>query len=176
MHNNLNELNSFGDTEMAYASKELKAKVSEMIKDLAKKLGIKATVNISIKNYSKLDVNIKSCSVDLRQNILDTVQSRITQLEGQGCYPVFEMDQLQKVLNKNLKFVQCDEFPMSLEFDKSEPEKHFSGEALEFIKGVLAAIKCDYYNNSDYHTDYFDHAYYWSLSIGKNKGGFIHKV
>lgn len=161
---------------MAYASKDLKIKVSGMIKDLAKNLGLKANVNISIQNYSKLSVNIKSCSIDLQQNIIETVESRIKKLENEGCYSIHEMDKLQNILNKNRNFVQCDEFPTGIEFSSNDPELCFSGVALEFIKGVLAAIKCEYYDKSDLHQGYIDCAYYWNLNIGKNKGGFLHKA
>lgn len=159
---------------MAYASKELKEKVVSLIKDKAKEMNIKVELNVKIRNYSTLCVNIKGCSIDLKQNLIDTVSARIAELEESGCYSIFEMERLQKLLNENAnKGVDYHE-NYGLSFD-SELQKSFSGQALEFVKSVMDAIKCDYYDNSDPMTDYFDTAYYYDLSIGKNKNGLIVK-
>lgn len=160
---------------MAYASKELKQKVVSLIKEKAQEMKVKVDLNVKIRNYSTLCVNIKGCSIDLKQNLIDTITGRIAEMEASGCYGVFEMQRLEKFLNENTNRSGDYHETYGLSFDLNEPEKTFSGDALTLIKAVIDAIKCDYYDNSDPMTDYFNTAYYFDLSIGKNKNGLALK-
>lgn len=58
-------------------------------------------------------------------------------------------------------------------FSEYDLDHYFSGEALAFVTDVLTTIKCNYEDRSDLMRDYFDVSYYYQLSIGDNKNGFI---
>lgn len=47
-----------------------------------------------------------------------------------------------------------------------QPEKFYSGKALEFIKEISAEMEKGNYNNSDYMTDYFDINFYVNIQLG----------
>jgi len=160
---------------MAYASKELKAKVLGLIKDHAKKSNIKLSVSAKITNCTTLSVNVSACSIDLKGNLIETLTARIKEMESSGIYGISEYEQLQKCLMANVNRCVDDMEFYGLEFSDSKLDQCFSGEALAFVQELKKAVLCDYHNNSDPYTDYFDHAYYWDFYIGKNKGGFIHK-
>jgi len=157
---------------MAYATKEDKAIILAKIKDAAKELGIKATVTCSIKNLSTFKVNIKSCSIDLCANLIETCENKIASLKESGCYGVREMEELETRLVRNINARTRKE---SLEFSQHNIEKCFSGQALEFMIKVRDAITFDYSDNSDVYRDYHDVSYYWDLDIGNNANGFIVK-
>lgn len=53
-------------------SDNLKTKVLDLIKEQSKTLGINIRVTARIKDYSVLKVNIQSCSIDLKQNLIET--------------------------------------------------------------------------------------------------------
>lgn len=157
---------------MAYASKELKTKVMGLIKDIAKNCGVKLTASSKITNHSTLSVNISKCSIDLKANLIETLQKRIDDFDASGIYGVNEYNNVTNKLAK-IKDQTTDDMEWSgLEFG-NDLEKYFSGEALTVVKAIQDAILCDHYDHSDTMTDYFDTAYYWNLNIGKNKGGFL---
>ena len=149
--------------------------VISLIKEKTKDLKVKIELNVKVRNYSTLCVNIKGCSIDLKQNLIDTITGRIIEMEASGCYSVFEMQRLKKLLNENDNRSNEYHETYGLSFDLNEPEKTFSGDALDLIKGVIESIKCEYYDHSDPMTDYFNTAYYYDLSIGKNKNGLALK-
>ena len=55
----------------------LKSKVLGLIKQSATDLGVNLRVTARIKDYSALKVNIQSCSIDLKQNMLDTIKDKL---------------------------------------------------------------------------------------------------
>lgn len=157
---------------MAYATKEDKAVIMAKIKDVAKELDIKATVSCRIVNLSTFKVNIKSCSIDLCENLITTCEEKIASLKESGCYGVREMEELETRLVRNINARTRKE---SLEFSHNNLEKCFSGKALEFMTKVRDSILFNYHDNSNVYTDYHDVAYYWDLDIGNNNDGFIVK-
>ena len=160
---------------MAYATKELKTKVVNLIKDQAKAKDIKITLNAKIVHHSTLKVNISACSIDLRQNMIETLQNRMETMKKEGGYSVSEWNSLEKTLNENINATIDKMETYGLGFNLHYLDRFFSGDALALIRDVIKSIKCDHYDNSDYASDYFDTAYYWALSIGKNKGGLVVK-
>ncbi len=143
----------------------LKSKVLGLIKQSATDLGVNLRVTARIKDYSALKVNIQSCSIDLKQNMLDTIKDKLLNGRLLGT----DREYLQIVLS-NLE-QETDE-PQSLPCSEYKLDKLFSGQALELMEKLFASIRCDYYCNSDSARDYFDVAYYYELTIGKNKSGF----
>lgn len=160
---------------MAYANQELKTKVVNLIKDQAKAKQITVKLNSKIVHHSTLKVNISACSIDLRKNIIETLQARMDKMKKEGSYSIGEFNSLEKVLNENINATTDKMETYGLGFNLHYLDRFFSGEALSFIREVIKSIKCDHYDHSDYTTDYFNTAYYWDFSIGKNKGGFIVK-
>ena len=160
---------------MTYASKELKTKVVGLIKDQAKAKDIKITLNTKIVNYSTLKVNISACSIDLRTNLIQTLNARLDSMKQSGCYGVNEYETLEKALADNTNRTDENIEYYGLSFSTNYLDRYFTGEALNLVEDILKSIKCDFYDNSNPMVDYFDTAYYWDLSIGKNKGGFVHK-
>lgn len=146
-------------------SDNLKSKVMGLIKQSATDLGVNLRVTARIKDYSALKINIQSCSIDLRQNMLDTIKDKLVN----GCLLGSDREYLQRVLSD---LEQESEEPKSLPCSEYKIDKLFSGSALELMQKLYANIRCDYYCNSDAGRDYFDVAYYYSLTIGNNKAGF----
>lgn len=157
---------------MAYARKELKAKVLDLIKTHCAEKQIKIGVTAKIEHHSTLHVNVQSCTIDLVQNMIDTCTIRINGLKENGCYGVAEMQDLEYMLDIAKSNASNFENYRKIDLRHSEVEKYFSGEALSLVKKIKECIAVDYYNNSDVQSDYFDVAYYWSFYIGNNKGGF----
>lgn len=161
---------------MAYASKELKAKVIDLIKTEAKAKDIKITLNTKIVHDMRLVVNVSACSIDLKQNLLDTLQATLDKLKAQATVGSLEIQSLERMLKANLSRSDAESADYGLDFNVQYLDRFFSGEALDLVRAVVKSIKCDYFNNSDLASDYFDVSYYWDLKIGKNKGGFKVKV
>lgn len=160
---------------MAYASKELKTKVVGLIKDQAKSRDIKITLSSKIVNHSTLKVNISACSINLRNNLIQTLTERLNSMKVSGCYGVNEYERAEKALLDNTNMTDESMQLRGLNFSYNDLDQYFSGAALNLVEDIVRAIKCDFYDNSNVMIDYFDTAYYWDLSIGENKGGFIHK-
>lgn len=146
-------------------SYNLKTKVLDLIKDHSKNLGINIRVTARIKDYSVLKVNIQSCSIDLKQNLIETVKDKLENGRLIGT----DREYLQNVLNT---IEQESETPQHIPFSLHKLNIMFSGKALELLEKVHAAIRCDYYCDSDVGRDYIDVAYYYDLTIGNNKAGF----
>lgn len=59
---------------MAYVSKEMKAKIAPVVKELCKRYGVKAT--LAVRNHSSLVLNIKSGVIDFIGNYNETCNPR----------------------------------------------------------------------------------------------------
>lgn len=158
---------------MAYATQELKSKVLNLIKTNAKEQKIKIGINARIRHHSTLMVNINSCSIDLEQNLIDTLKATILKFKTEEFKThYFEIEELEKTLKENQDY-DTEHFNYGgLSFKEHNLDYYFSGEALDIVKNAFTAIKCEYVNKSDVMTDYFDISYYWHLTIGNNKDGF----
>lgn len=146
-------------------SDNLKTKVLDLIKEQSKNLGINIRVTARIKDYSVLKVNIQSCSIDLKQNLIETVKDKLENGRLIGT----DREYLQNVLSV---VEQESETQQNVPFSLNKLNIMFSGKALKLLEKVHAAIRCDYYCDSDVGRDYIDVAYYYDLTIGNNKAGF----
>lgn len=146
-------------------SDKLKNKVINLINETSKSMDIKIKTTAKIKDFRVLKINIQSCSIDLKQNQIETIKN----LLENGCLLGTDREYLTRTLaniedTKDMPtYVQCSEHSL---------KKLFSGKALDLIEKIYSNIRCDYYENSDVSRDYFDVAYYYDLSIGNNKVGF----
>ena len=127
--------------------------------------GINIRVTARIKDYSVLKVNIQSCSIDLKQNLIETVKDKLENGRLIGT----DREYLQNVLSV---VEQESETQQNVPFSLNKLNIMFSGKALKLLEKVHAAIRCDYYCDSDVGRDYIDVAYYYDLTIGNNKAGF----
>ncbi|EOZ8645425.1 hypothetical protein ACQWTT_001176 [Acinetobacter baumannii] len=143
----------------------LKDKVIGLINETKSDMGIKLNVTAKIQNTLTLKVNIQSCSIDLKSNLLETVKMT---LEKGGLIGTHR-EYLQNILedaekNKNIQSqVHCDVHHL---------KKLFSGDALKLLEQIHKNIRCEYYCDSDIGRDYIDIGYYYHLTIGNNKTGF----
>lgn len=150
---------------MAYASKELKVKVNALIKEIAKEMGIKLGFSIKLENYSRIVVNIRSCSIDLAKEHREYIENKMAYYnENSHLKDGSKYDRIASIYNNLMR----DE----IRFSKDNPSEIFSGKALELLEKIRDAVKCEYYNNSDAMRDYFDVAYYYDISIGDSDSGF----
>lgn len=128
---------------MAYISQEQKAKIAPVVKEILKKHGLKGS--LSIHNHSTLHLTIKSGKIDFIKNYNETVAQRPGGFRNGSPVTRGYMD------------VNHHWFT-----------EHYSGVAQEVIGQLVAAMKGkDWYDNTDIQTDYFDTAYYLSISVGR---------
>lgn len=158
---------------MAYANQELKTKVLKLIKGYTKDKKINIKLNSKIIFHAELKVNISACSIDLRQNLIQTQKATLRKMERLGGYNCIERKVFENALNQNINICTERMELRGLAFNAECLDLYFSGDALELIRKVVESIKCNHYDNFGSPTDYYDAGYYWDLSIGKNKGGFI---
>lgn len=144
---------------------DLKNKVTGLIASSCSALGVKLKFSARIQHCLTLIINIQSCSIDLKQNLIDTIKDKLVNGRLLGT----ERECLERLLQENS---QESEQPSELAFSTYHLDKCFSGVALELMQKIYENIRCDYYDNSDPMRDYHDVAYYYRLTIGKNKKGF----
>jgi len=129
---------------MAYMSQEHKAKLAPTIKEICKRYGVKAT--LAVRNHSTLMLTVKQGSIDFIGNSNEVCGN----------------DHFQ--VARGFK-------PNTSGYESVNPyhyDKHFSGQALEFLKEVIPAMYGpDYFDKSDIQTDYFHCSHYIDVSIGR---------
>lgn len=138
---------------MAHMTQEKKAIISNLMKPILKKYNVKAT--LSVDNHSTINLNIKSSAYDFV-----------------GIY------------NKKNKEDHAWRFPNETFYPREHLElsagwvgDSFEGEELAFFQEAFEALQgAGYYNNSDSQSDYFDHAYYFGISVGKWDKPYVHIV
>ena len=128
---------------MAYVSQELKAELAPAVKAVLKKYGVKGT--LSVRHYSTLVLNVKSGSIDFIGNFNETVALR------PGGF-------------RDGKPVNRDDY---LQVNVYWAHEHFSGEAKDFLREVLAAMNDGNWDQSDIQSDYFNVGWYVDVNIGK---------
>jgi hypothetical protein len=133
---------------MAYMSQEKKAKIAPQVKAVLAKYKVKGS--LAVRNHSSLVLNLKSGSIDLIENYIETDNKTF---HGKK----MSQDQIDYIRSKK-----------SLDVNPYWFKEHFSGKSLDFLKEIFVAMKgADWYDNSDAQTDYFDTAYYVDVNIGK---------
>lgn len=161
---------------MAYASQELKAKITKMVKAYCQEQGIKIKFSIKIRHHSELCLNIQACSIDLVQDCIQAME--------QDKERMIRLDNLSKngflahlARNKAQNFGEYDGLKFHIASDSYDQERvgaYFSKDTLIFMQKIKEIVMVDHYDNSDAMSDYFDTAYYFSIFIGQSKTGFKH--
>jgi hypothetical protein len=127
---------------MAYMNQEKKAKIAGELKKALAGTGIKYTLGVH--NHSTICMRIKSAPIDFIKNFNETVAQR----PG--------------------GFRTGNEAKDSMDVNPYWYQEHFSGKALKILKTIMACMYgADWYDRSDIQTDYFDTAYYVSVSVGQ---------
>lgn len=129
---------------MAYMNGEKKARISQLIKPILKKYGVKGT--LSVRNHSTICLTLKSGKIDFIGN-----SNRVC---GNDYY------QTSRGFKPNMSgYCSVNEFWY---------QDHYDGQAKAFLDEVIPALRgADWYDHSDPQTDYFCTAYYISINIGR---------
>jgi hypothetical protein len=129
---------------MAYVSKELKAKVVDLLKVVfpgtAKSRGFKYSV--AVRNHSTLCVTISEGSIDFIGNYLENARKND-----------YRYDEKMPVTN-----IQVNEYHI---------HSWFSGQAFDILTKIKDILNTDNYDRSDIMSDYHDVGHYISINIGK---------
>lgn len=140
------------------------------VKALEAKHG-KIGFSIRVYDYSKYILNIHSLSVDVMENALEHSAAVMERLDRARDCKAYE--RAYHISNEVKRFNEdrSDAYS-SVRFSECNPEMELSGKALEIVKDLYEALKCEYENNSDVMRDYFDISYYYELNFGSGKRGF----
>ena len=129
-------------------SQEKKAKIAPKVKAILAKYKVKGS--LAVRNHSTLVLNLKSGSIDLIENYIETDSKTF---HGKK----MSQDQIDYIRSKK-----------SLDVNPYWFQEHFSGVAKSFLTDALKALKsADWYDESDAQIDYFNTAYYVDINIGK---------
>jgi len=133
---------------MAWVSKENIDSKKAAIKALNKKYGVKAT--LSGTNDHAMRLKIASGKIDFINNYVEAVKenysNRIESVEQQIAY----------VLKDN--HIGVNHYHL---------DKHFKGEALEYLQKACDIMNEGNHDNSDSMTDYFDVGWYIDIDVGQ---------
>jgi len=135
---------------MAWMNQEKKKVIAEAVKPVLKKYGVKGS--LSVRHGSSIVLWVKSGKVDFISNYLENGEFKRH----------YEQDDVGEARKKEVaekKYIGVNPYWY---------DKHFSGEAKEFLSEVMDALKsADWFDDSDIQTDYFHTAYYYDVEIGK---------
>lgn len=129
---------------MAYMSQERKAALSPAIKEICKKYNVKAS--LSVYHHSTLCLTIQKSQIDFIGNYNAITAERAIRTNGMERW-----HNAKDYINVNGYWFH----------------EHFTGEALEFLKEVHAAMNVGNHDRSDIQTDYFDVGWYVDINIGQ---------
>jgi hypothetical protein len=129
---------------MAYMNQERKATITNSLKPILAKYGVKGS--LSVRNHSSIVLTLKSGKIDFIANS-------------------------NRVCGNDFYQVQRGFRPNTSGYDQVNPywfQDHYDGLAKEFLTEAFKALKsAGWYDRSDAMTDYFDTAYYVDINIGK---------
>ena len=126
---------------MAYYSQERKQEAAPKVKAILKKYGVKGS--LAVHNHSTVVLNIKSGNLDFIKNFNETALGLVSGFR-RGI--------------RAATYISVNPFHYT---------SHFSGECLQFLTEVFAALNEGNHNNSDIQTDYFDVGWYIDVNIGR---------
>ena len=132
---------------MAYMSQEKKAKIAPKIKAILAKYKVKGS--LAVRNHSSLVLNLKSGSIDLIENYIDTDSKTF---HGNK----MSQDQIDYIRSKK-----------SMDVNPYWFKEHFSGKSLDFLKEIFVAMNDGNWDKSDIQSDYFNVGWYVDVNIGK---------
>lgn len=135
---------------MAYMSQDRKAELAPTIKSICKKYNVKAS--LSVYHHSTLCLTIKSSSIDFLGNYNAITKERALRTNGME---------------------RWHEATKNLDVNGYWFHEHFTGDALEFLKEVHAAMNVGNHDRSDSQVDYFDVGWYTDISIGRWNKPFV---
>jgi len=129
---------------MAYMNQERKAKITQALKPVLAKYGVKGT--LSVRNHSTICLTLKSGKIDFIAN-----SNRVC---GSSHYQV----------SRGFR-------PNTSGYSDVNPywfQDHYDGKAKAFLTEAFKALKvAGWYDRSDAQIDYFDTAYYVDINVGK---------
>jgi hypothetical protein len=128
---------------MAYISQERKSQIAPVVRAICKKYGVKAS--LAVQNHRTLVLNVSQGDIDFVYNFNKTCSSQ-HHMVAQGWSP---------------------NTSGSISVNPYHFQKHFSGQALNFLKEVYAAMMVGNHDRSDIQSDYFDVGWYVDINIGK---------
>lgn len=131
---------------MAYMNQERKATISQKLKPILAKYGVKGS--LSVRDHLAIVLTLKSGSIDFLENFIETDAAR------------------SKILsNAQIARIRENQY---LDVNPYWFHEHFTGIAKEFMNEAFAALKsAGWYDKSNAQVDYFDTAYYVDLRVGK---------
>jgi hypothetical protein len=132
---------------MAYFNQEKKAKIAPKIKAILAKYKVKGS--LAVRNHSTLVLNLKSGSIDLIENYIETDSKTF---HGKK----MSQDQIDYIRSKK-----------SLDVNPYWFKEHFSGKSLDFLKEIFVAMNDGNWDKSDIQSDYFNVGWYVDVNIGK---------
>jgi len=132
---------------MAYMSQENKAKIAPKIKAILAKYKVKGS--LSVRNHSSLVLNLKSGSIDLIENYIETDSKTF---HGNK----MSQDQIDYIRSKK-----------SMDVNPYWFKEHFSGKSLDFLKEIFVAMNDGNWDKSDIQSDYFNVGWYVDVNVGK---------
>jgi hypothetical protein len=128
-------------------SQEKKAKIAPKIKAILAKYKVKGS--LAVRNHSSLVLNLKSGSIDLIENYIDTDSKTF---HGNK----MSQDQIDYIRSKK-----------SMDVNPYWFKEHFSGKSLDFLKEIFVAMNDGNWDKSDIQSDYFNVGWYVDVNIGK---------
>ena len=132
---------------MAYMSQEKKAKIAPKVKAILAKYKVKGS--LAVRNHSSLVLNLKSGSIDLIENYIDTDSKTF---HGNK----MSQDQIDYIRSKK-----------SMDVNPYWFKEHFSGKSLDFLKEIFVAMNDGNWDKSDIQSDYFNVGWYVDVNVGK---------
>ena len=132
---------------MAYMSQEKKAKIAPKVKAILAKYKVKGS--LAVHNHSTLVLNLKSGSIDLIENYIETDTKTF---HGKK----MSQDQIDYIRSKK-----------SLDVNPYWFQEHFSGKSLDLLKEIFVAMNDGNWDKSDIQSDYFNVGWYVDVNIGK---------
>jgi len=132
---------------MAYMSQEKKAKIAPKVKAILAKYKVKGS--LSVRNHSSLVLNLKSGSINLIENYIETDSKTF---HGNK----MSQDQIDYIRSKK-----------SMDVNPYWFKEHFSGKSLDFLKEIFVAMNDGNWDKSDIQSDYFNVGWYVDVNVGK---------
>ena len=126
---------------MAYVSQELKAKLAPKLRAICKNYGVKASV--AVRNHSSLVLNVSQGSIDFIGN-----SNRVIAAQPGG-------------------FRNGSPAKNHMDINPYWYHEHFDGQALSFLKEVMAVMNEGNHDHSDIQSDYFNVGWYVDVNIGR---------
>jgi hypothetical protein len=131
-----------GDGTMAFMSQERKLQLQPKVKEILNKYGVKG--RLSVNYYSTLVLTVTEGKIDFISNLKETCG-------------------LDPRLDDHVHSAERGHIDVNVyHFDN-----HFSGDALDFLREVYAAMMIGNWDNSQPEFDHFDRGWYISILIGR---------